>query len=236
MGYINILHYKNMTEYWTDEIPVNQDDSESELLENWEDDEVEIKAKKEAAKKAEADKQAERVRKLEERKAAEKAEKEEKLRILTQEELDEKLEAQEYADAENFLGIEEKSKPILKNEKDLNSFTPKCKAACDDYAKLFAARMFEMYEDKSVKKNFSYLAENCVKELMNGMPVENWEMVKNLGKSISAIGNGKQQDYNRKTKKKQKTSDKPGLKGVNKAADIFDGGEEEYDDGDGLMS
>ena len=96
--------------------------------------------------------------------------------------------------------------------------------------------MFEMYENENVKKNFGYLAENCVKELMNGMPVDNWEMVKNLGKSISAIGNSKQQNYNKKNAKKSKKSTKPGLSGVNKAAGLFDGGVEEYDDDDGFMS
>ena len=48
------------------------------------------------------------------------------------------------------------SAPVEKREKDLHNFTPNCKPACDDYAKMLAARIFEMQEDKSVKKNFNY--------------------------------------------------------------------------------
>lgn len=127
------------------------------------------------------------------------------------------------------------SQPVEKREKDLHNFTPNCKPACDDYAKMLAARMFEMQNDKTVKKNFNYLVESCVKEIANGMPIENWELVKNLGKSLSAIGNSKQQEHKKKTTKKTKKNTKPGLSGANKAADPFGGDAENFDDFDDFM-
>lgn len=127
------------------------------------------------------------------------------------------------------------SEPVVKREKDLYNFTPNCKPACDDYAKMLAARMFELQNDKTVAKNFNYLVESCVKEIANGMPMENWELVKTLGKSLSAIGNSKQQEHKKKTTKKKKSNTKPGLSGANKAADPFGGDAENFDDFDDFM-
>jgi len=127
------------------------------------------------------------------------------------------------------------SEPVVKREKDLHNFTPNCKPACDDYAKMLAARIFEMQNDKNVKKNFNYLVESCVKEIANGMPMENWEVVKNLGKSLSAIGNSKQQEHKKKTTKKKTKNTKPGLSGANKAADPFGGDAGGFDDFDDFM-
>lgn len=127
------------------------------------------------------------------------------------------------------------SEPVVKREKDLYNFTPNCKPACDDYAKMLAARMFELKNDKTVAKNFNYLVESCVKEIANGMPMENWELVKTLGKSLSAIGNSKQQEHKKKTTKKKKSNTKPGLSGANKAADPFGGDAENFDDFDDFM-
>jgi len=247
------------------------DESESDLEDDWDVDEDELaekKAKKEAAKKAELEKEAERVRKLEERRAAEKAAEEERVRKLnekkTQEQLEEELEAQRYAEANDFLGGGELenlkisasntpvdddpdnpmnvvpvsssrsasvvtiAQPVVKREKDLHSFTPNCKPACDDYAKMLTERIFEMQNDKKLAKHFTYLIETCVKGLANEMPVENWETVKKLGQSLSAIGNSKQTEYKKKTSGKKKKNTKPGLGGANKAADPFENNEEEY--------
>lgn len=127
------------------------------------------------------------------------------------------------------------SEPVVKREKDLHNFTPNCKPACDDYAKMLAARIFEMQNDKNVKKNFNYLVESCVKEIANGMPVENWELVKSLGKSLSAIGNSKQTEHKKKTTKSKRKNTKPGLGGANKANTNNHDEEAGYDDFDDFM-
>jgi len=210
--------------------------------------------KLEARKKAEKEAEEERIRKLNEKK--------------TQEQLEEELEAQRYAEANEFLGgdmknlkisasntpvdddpdnpmnvggpvgdkttVIEVSQPVVKREKDLHNFTPNCKPACDDFSKMLTKRIFEMQKDK----NFNYLVETCVKGIANDMPVEQWEVVKKLGQSLSAIGNAKQTEFKKKNTKKTKGKgkDKPSLGGANKAgaSDPF-GGDAVYEDFDEFM-
>jgi len=128
----------------------------------------------------------------------------------------------------NTTSVIEVSQPVVKREKDLHSFTPNCKPACDDYAKMLTGRIYEMQNDKKLAKHFTYLIESCVKGLATEMPIDNWETVKKLGSALSAIGNSKQQEFNKRNKKKGKTNKKPGLGGANKAADPFENNEEEY--------
>lgn len=116
-----------------------------------------------------------------------------------------------------------------KDDPNIINFMPKTKDDMTKYADMLAEHCWQKY---SHKKDFNFLLEQIVRQLLERHDVEEWEVVKKLGNSVSAIGNEKQKEWKKKNKTGgRKNNTKPKLGGYAKSSGFDDAAPvEDFDD------
>lgn len=223
--------------------------SESDLGDDWDVDSEEEREKAKVKEEEEAKKKQEAKtikQKIKEKEEAERKKREERIaelnRVKSEAEKAEEQEAAALKIAMKDMGLDDdfmtptdtnqSSSSQPKQEQTITTFTPKNKDDMKKYADMLADHVYKF----SHKKDFTFLLEQICKTLNERQNEDNWDSVKKLGNSISAIGNGLQQDWKKKTKSGKKKSKKPGLGGYGKdAGEAEPQAEQGYDDLDDFM-
>jgi len=237
-------------------------DIDSEEEEQKKQEKAAAKAKKEEEERLKKEREEATRRRNAERKEAERKKKEAKLaelnRLKSPEELKEEEEAREMEEADDFLGCgggasssknkaEDRltegvakvaiSAPIITNTENdkpsLFNFAPKnpskmTRAEAMTLAGYLTDKLFQYKDDP----NFIVVVDQVFRQTATKHEDEDWEKIRQFGKTISAISNEKQQSHKKKTEKKKRGGKKP--KQAISRADDFEGDLVD-DDFDGFM-
>lgn len=234
-------------------------DIDSEEEEQKKQDKAAAKAKKEEEERLQKEREEATRRRNAERKEAERKKKEAKLaelnRLKSPEELKEEEEARELEEADDFLGCGSSTKnkaedrltesvakvaisaPIVTNTEtdkpSLFNFAPKnpskmTRTEATTLAGYLTDKLFQYKDDP----NFIVAVDQVFRQTATKHEDEDWEKIRQFGKTISAISNEKQQSHKKKTEKKKRGGKKP--KQAISRADDFEGDMVD-DDLDGFM-
>lgn len=237
-------------ECW-DANPVDNNEDEDDLDDDWDIDSEEEALKKEEKRKAEEaekEKLKSLKQKMKERDEAERRKKEERLkemnRVKTAEEIEkEQIDAQ-LAIGADMLGLGDEDDicsgvqsskvsqagPINDDEINLLNFRPKTKKDFTTMSDMITKKIFE-YENSPEFKSF---LDQTFRSIANRFDEDRYQVVMDLGKAVSSIGNNKQQDWKKKNKKTKKGTNKPSL-GKSQTGAAQDTWNDDYGDYDDFM-
>lgn len=120
--------------------------------------------------------------------------------------------------------------PAIPTKPSLFNFQPKVsgkmtRTEAITLAGHFTEKLFEYKKDP----NFIVVVDQMFRSICEKHEDEDWEKVRNLGKSVSAIGNQMQTSHKKKTTKKKKGGTKP-KQAISRADDFNDDAYEQVDD------
>lgn len=237
---------------WDDNAAVS--DGDESLDDDWDidsEEEREKKAQKEKEEQQKKDEAKSIKQKIKEKEEAERLKREARIAELNREKT-EAEKAKEQEDAQLSIAMKDMGLDVMpedtflagdtstiktvpssstsNTDQNIINFMPKTKEDMTKYADMLAEHCWEKY---SHKKDFNFLLEQIVRQLLERHDVDQWEVVKKLGNSVSAIGNEKQKEWKKKNTrggrgKKQNTAK---LGGYGKSGGFDDtAAHEDFDD------